>query len=89
MRQILKIFNKKVFCANILYMKPKKHLGQNFLTSKKAVFEIIKAGDIQKDDFILEIGGGKGFLTEDLLKTTAKILVVEKDKELFLFLFRT
>ncbi len=67
-------------------MKPKKHLGQNFLTSKKAVFEIIKAGDIQKDDFILEIGGGKGFLTEDLLKTTAKILVVEKDKELFLFL---
>lgn len=67
-------------------MKPKKSLGQNFLTSGKAVFEMVKAGNIQKKDIILEIGPGKGALTEKFLETGAKVIALEKDKELIIFL---
>lgn len=69
-------------------MKPKKSLGQNFLTSKKAVLKIVEAGEIKKEDVVLEIGPGKGALTEELLKSPAeKIIAIEKDKDLIEFLF--
>ena len=67
-------------------MKPKKSLGQNFLTSSKAVFEIVTAGEIVKGESILEIGPGKGALTEELLKAGAKLTVIEKDRELIPYL---
>ena len=67
-------------------MKPKKSLGQNFLTSKKAIFEIIKAGEIKENDFILEIGPGKGALTEKILETKANLIAIEKDRDLISFL---
>lgn len=67
-------------------MKPKKSLGQNFLTSGKAVFEIVNAGEIIKRETILEIGPGKGALTSELLKAGAKLTVIEKDRELVPYL---
>lgn len=67
-------------------MKPKKSLGQNFLTSGKAVFEIVNAGEIIKGETILEIGPGKGALTSELLKAGAKLTVIEKDRELVPYL---
>ncbi|MFH0755209.1 MAG: 16S rRNA (adenine(1518)-N(6)/adenine(1519)-N(6))-dimethyltransferase RsmA [bacterium] len=67
-------------------IKAKKSLGQNFLKSKKALFAMIKAGEITSKDIILEIGPGKGSLTEKLLETDAKIIAVEKDDRLNNFL---
>ena len=63
-------------------MKPKKSLGQNFLTSGKAIFEIVKAGEIRKGETVLEIGPGKGALTEELLKSNIKVIAIEKDRDL-------
>lgn len=63
-------------------MRPKKSLGQNFLTSPGAVFEIVRSAEIQADDTILEIGPGKGVLTKELLGWAKKVIVVEKDDEL-------
>lgn len=63
-------------------IKAKKSLGQNFLKSEKALNDIIKAGNLQKGETILEIGPGKGALTEKLLKKEVKILAVEKDEDL-------
>lgn len=63
-------------------MKAKKHLGQHFLTSQKALFDMVTAGDIHKDDLILEIGPGKGVLTEKLLELAGKVIAIEKDVEL-------
>ena len=34
---------------------PKKSLGQNFLKNKEILSNIIKCGDISKEDIILEI----------------------------------
>jgi 16S rRNA (adenine1518-N6/adenine1519-N6)-dimethyltransferase len=64
----------------------KKSLGQNFLKSKEALRLILNAGDIKETDIILEIGPGKGALTEVLLQSAKKIIAVEKDKELIEFL---
>lgn len=66
--------------------KAKKSLGQNFLKSELALREIIKAGEIKKEDIILEIGPGKGALTERLLENSDHVIAIEKDRELFAFL---
>ncbi|MFA6324823.1 MAG: 16S rRNA (adenine(1518)-N(6)/adenine(1519)-N(6))-dimethyltransferase RsmA [Candidatus Paceibacterota bacterium] len=66
--------------------KAKKSLGQNFLKSVVALKEIIKAGEISSDDIILEIGPGKGALTEKLLEKCNHVIAIEKDRELFLLL---
>lgn len=63
-------------------MKPKKSLGQNFLTSIPARIAIVEAGSVTATDTILEIGPGKGFLTKALLGTGAHVLALEKDREL-------
>ena len=60
----------------------KKSLGQNFLKSKTALLAMIKAGEITNKDTVLEIGPGKGVLTEKLLETGAKVIAVEKDDRL-------
>jgi len=63
-------------------MKAKKSLGQNFLHSKSALFAIVKAGELSETDTVLEIGPGTGMLTRELLKTGAKVIAIEKDRDL-------
>ena len=67
-------------------MIPKKSFGQNFLTSPPAREAIVRAGHLTENDTVLEIGPGKGFLTEGLLATGASVIAVEKDRELITFL---
>ena len=63
--------------------RAKKSLGQNFLTDKNILKKIVDVGKITKDDKILEIGPGTGNLTEYILNSDPKyIIVVEKDLEL-------
>ncbi len=60
----------------------KKSLGQNFLIDKNIVNKIINLTDIENKN-ILEIGPGKGILTEQILKRDPKSLIlVEKDNAL-------
>ncbi|RLG14449.1 MAG: ribosomal RNA small subunit methyltransferase A [Candidatus Nanohalarchaeota archaeon] len=63
-----------------------KKLGQNFLLDKNIVNKELKAANVSKTDVILEIGGGKGMLTEALLKKAKKAICIEIDKELVLHL---
>ena len=60
-------------------MRAKKSLGQNFLNSHAVAREIVASAKITPNDTVLEIGPGKGFLTEGLLASGAHIIVVEKD----------
>jgi 16S rRNA (adenine1518-N6/adenine1519-N6)-dimethyltransferase len=66
--------------------KAKKSLGQNFLKSEPALRKVVEVGEIKNTDIILEIGPGKGKLTEKLLIHAGKVIAVEKDGELFHFL---
>jgi len=60
----------------------KKSLGQNFLKSKKVIAEMIMAAEIKEGETVLEIGPGLGVLTEALLYAGAKVVAVEKDRDL-------
>lgn len=61
----------------------KKKLGQHFLTSKKIAERMASAARITPRDSILEIGPGKGMLTDALiLQNPKKIIAIEKDKKL-------
>lgn len=66
--------------------KAKKSLGQNFLKSEGILRQIVEAGNVKQTDIVLEIGPGKGALTEKLLENALKVVAVEKDRELFAFL---
>jgi len=70
-------------------LKPKKRLGQVFLKNKTFLSKIIQAGGISSKDRVLEIGSGKGVLTEALLQAGAKVLAIEKDPSLVTFLKET
>jgi len=66
--------------------KAKKSLGQNFLSSEGALWSMRKAGSVEMNDVVLEIGPGKGALTKVLLEHAQKIIAVEKDHELVVHL---
>ena len=57
----------------------KKSLGQNFLTSDVVPRWLTEAGEVTKDDLVLEIGPGAGALTKVLLETGAKVVALEAD----------
>lgn len=63
-------------------IKPQKKLGQVFLKKRIFLNKIIKAGEINPSDVVLEIGAGTGILTAALLKTGAKVIAIEKDSKM-------
>ncbi len=67
-------------------MLKKKSLGQNFLNSPQIVSDIVSAGNISKNDTVLEIGPGEGIMTSQLLSCAKKVIVIEKDYRLIPFL---
>ncbi|MBL7067509.1 MAG: 16S rRNA (adenine(1518)-N(6)/adenine(1519)-N(6))-dimethyltransferase RsmA [Candidatus Marinimicrobia bacterium] len=65
-------------------MKPyaKKRFSQNFLIDPNILRKIVHTINPQRDDFIIEIGSGKGALTRFLLESNAQIHSIEIDSEL-------
>ena len=57
-------------------------LGQNFLKNKEIAKKIVKAANLSAQDVVLEIGSGKGILTEELAKYAGKVVAIEIDKDL-------
>ena len=57
--------------------------SQNFLHSKKLVTELIEESNICENNIIIEIGGGKGIITEQLVKKCRKLYVIEYDYNLY------
>ena len=69
-------------------IRPKKSLGQNFLSDKNVIKSIVEIGNIKNNNTILEIGPGTGNLTEFILKKKPKnFFVIEKDYNLVKFLY--
>lgn len=61
-------------------LKHKKSLGQNFLIDETVSQRIADAPDIDKDDFLIEIGPGTGALTKYLIKLTDDLICIEIDQ---------
>ncbi len=63
-------------------LKPKKQLGQNFLSDPSTSEMIANRSEISSDDVVLEIGAGLGALTIPLARVAKKVYAVEKDRQL-------
>lgn len=63
-------------------MKAKKSLGQNFLKDRNVLAKIIEAADLSRDDYVIEVGPGKGVLTHELIKRAGRVTAIELDDRL-------
>ena len=62
----------------------KKRFGQNFLSNKKYLKQMAEIlADIPKDAVVVEIGPGKGALTEYLIELGNPLICVEIDKDFY------
>lgn len=61
-----------------------KNLGysQNFLVNKKLVERLISKSNIDVTDYVIEIGPGKGIITDVLSQHAGEVVAVEYDQEL-------
>lgn len=71
---------KKVLKENDFSFK--KKFGQNFLTDKTLLDEIVKGAGVTKTDAVLEIGVGAGTLTYSLSQKAERVIGYEIDKSL-------
>ncbi|MBE0654468.1 MAG: 16S rRNA (adenine(1518)-N(6)/adenine(1519)-N(6))-dimethyltransferase RsmA [Bacteroidales bacterium] len=63
-------------------VRPKKHLGQHFLTDRNIAERITQLFKAEEYDTIMEIGPGKGILTSFLMKRVEeKLVLIEIDRE--------
>ena len=62
--------------------RPLKSLGQNFLIDNNIIDKIIQSAAIKPDDCVLEIGPGRGALTEYLVRKAGRLVLIEYDHAL-------
>ena len=60
----------------------RKSLGQHFLIDKNIVHKIVRLAELQPGETVLEIGPGRGILTEALLDSSGLVVAVELDAAL-------
>ncbi len=72
----------KKFLNEEIQHKARKRFGQNFLIDHGVIREIVRAIHPQKNDVIVEIGPGKGAITELLANSCDNITLIELDRDL-------
>ena len=61
----------------------RKRFGQHWLRDVRVLDQIVEAASLQQDDRVLEVGPGRGALTERLLASpAAKVHAIELDRDL-------
>src|SRR5262245_42561287 len=65
---------------------PNKRLGQNFLIDPNIVRKIVALAELGSSDHVLEIGPGRGILTEALCHAAGRVTAVEVDTRLHAYL---
>ncbi|MFA6988683.1 MAG: 16S rRNA (adenine(1518)-N(6)/adenine(1519)-N(6))-dimethyltransferase RsmA [Candidatus Gastranaerophilaceae bacterium] len=61
--------------------RPKKSLGQNFLIDGNVINKILEEAHLSKDEQVLEIGAGIGFVTEQLAQNAKEVIAIEVDTD--------
>jgi 16S rRNA (adenine1518-N6/adenine1519-N6)-dimethyltransferase len=63
-------------------LAPKKAFSQNFLVARHAIDAIVRAIDPRPGETVIELGPGLGTLTGALLAAGARVIAVEKDRDM-------
>ncbi len=62
---------------------PRKRFGQHWLKDQDVLDQIVKAAELNSEDCVLEVGPGKGALTEKLIESQARFIqAIELDRDL-------
>ena len=61
----------------------KKRLGQHFLIDQNIVRKIVAAAELTPEATVLEIGPGRGILTDALSRVAGRVVAIEIDPELY------
>ena len=62
---------------------PRKRFGQHWLKNQVVLDQIVNAAKLNSDDCVLEVGPGKGALTERLIESQARFIqAIELDRDL-------
>ena len=67
------------------FAAPRKSLGQNFLQDSNIINKIVASLNVNKKDIVVEIGPGRGALTDLILPLTEKLHLIEFDYDLVRF----
>ncbi len=62
--------------------RAKRSLGQNFLVDRRVLARVVDAAELSPSDQVLEIGPGRGVLTERLAESAGRVTAVELDEVL-------
>lgn len=60
-----------------------ERLSQVFLKDRGLVASLVERSSIDLDDVVVEIGPGRGIITDELLQVSGKVIAVEKDPVLY------
>lgn len=60
-------------------LRPRKSLGQCFLTDRRIAEKIVALADVAPDDRVVEIGPGRGILTRLLAERSGELTAIELD----------
>jgi 16S rRNA (adenine1518-N6/adenine1519-N6)-dimethyltransferase len=63
-------------------IRPRKSLGQHFLTDRRVLQRILAAASLSSADTVIEVGAGKGVLTRALASAAGRVIAVEIDEAL-------
>jgi 16S rRNA (adenine1518-N6/adenine1519-N6)-dimethyltransferase len=63
-------------------LRPKKDWGQNFLGDEEVLAGLASLARLRPGDWVVELGAGLGHFTRALVATGARVVAVERDREL-------
>jgi len=63
-------------------LQPDLRYSQNFLTSPRLIDHLLDRSSIASEDLVLEIGAGRGLITERLARRCRRVIAIEKDARL-------
>ena len=59
----------------------RRRFGQNYLTDKSVIYQIVDKINPRKEDSFIEIGPGQGAITRDIKNNSKNLTLIEIDKE--------
>lgn len=78
----MNIYKETKFIMKKYNISANKDLGQNFLIDENVIKNIVESAQINKSDFVIEIGPGLGTLTSKLVEKAGKVVAIELDTKM-------
>ncbi|MHC1591982.1 MAG: 16S rRNA (adenine(1518)-N(6)/adenine(1519)-N(6))-dimethyltransferase RsmA [Candidatus Helarchaeales archaeon] len=76
------LFSETISLLKRYHVRPRKGYSQNFLINPKLIEWHVEFAGLEKEDEVVEIGPGLGFLTEAIARKVKRVISIEIDKRM-------